>query len=369
VGAARAVRRACARPLAAPPPASSQQNPFLLLGRRRCSAGGDRSRRPAERCDACSRRRAPGMQPARRVGRAGDKSSRRVGRVAVPGAAAGTSPASPLRAPILTHAPRRLRGCPRRRAAGRRRSAPGYKSGARRRSLICCAAMEPQMLQQLETLCESLYKSQDPQLRQQSEQARAAAAAAACACAARPCCAPRHAAALTQRGARACGRQMLRAFGTNTEYIPQCKAILDASNNPYAQHFAASSLVRLLTENTLSSQARARPAQRRSRPRAKRASAPRPDAHARARRARAAAPGHAQLRAGLPRLPRHRAGELRDHWCGSRRGGSTPRASPLRLTHAPALLRRRHGAPQRSYSSWCAPRRSAGSTARRSRAS
>ena len=49
---------------------------------------------------------------------------------------------------------------------------------------------------------------------------------------------------------------MLRAFGTNTEYIPQCKAILDASSNPYAQHFAASSLVRLLTENTLSSQAR-----------------------------------------------------------------------------------------------------------------
>jgi hypothetical protein len=34
--------------------------------------------------------------------------------------------------------------------------------------------------------------------------------------------------------------------------------VLDASNNPYAQHFAASSLVRLLTENTLSSQVRAR---------------------------------------------------------------------------------------------------------------
>ena len=49
---------------------------------------------------------------------------------------------------------------------------------------------------------------------------------------------------------------MLRPFGTNTEYIPQCKAVLDGSINPYAQHFAASSLVRLLTENTLSSQVR-----------------------------------------------------------------------------------------------------------------
>ncbi len=49
---------------------------------------------------------------------------------------------------------------------------------------------------------------------------------------------------------------MLRAFGTNTEYIPQCRAILDGSSNPYAQHFAASSLVKLLTENTLSPQAR-----------------------------------------------------------------------------------------------------------------
>ena len=50
---------------------------------------------------------------------------------------------------------------------------------------------------------------------------------------------------------------MLRAFGTNTEYIPQCRAILDGSSNPYAQHFAAASLIKLLTENSgLSPQAR-----------------------------------------------------------------------------------------------------------------
>lgn len=49
---------------------------------------------------------------------------------------------------------------------------------------------------------------------------------------------------------------MLRAFTTNTEYIPQCKAILDASASPYAQHFAASSLTRLVTENALTPQLR-----------------------------------------------------------------------------------------------------------------
>lgn len=50
---------------------------------------------------------------------------------------------------------------------------------------------------------------------------------------------------------------MVRAFGTSTEYIPQCRAMLDGSANPYCQHFAASSLVRLLTENTLAPQASA----------------------------------------------------------------------------------------------------------------
>jgi hypothetical protein len=40
--------------------------------------------------------------------------------------------------------------------------------------LACAAAMEPHMLVQLETVCESLYKAQDAAQRQQSEQARAA---------------------------------------------------------------------------------------------------------------------------------------------------------------------------------------------------
>ena len=52
---------------------------------------------------------------------------------------------------------------------------------------------------------------------------------------------------------------LLRSFGTNPEYIPQCKAILDASANPFAQHFAAQCLSRLLTDNTLSSQERPAP--------------------------------------------------------------------------------------------------------------
>lgn len=58
------------------------------------------------------------------------------------------------------------------------------------------AAMES--LQQLEVVCEQLYNSPDPATRRQSE-------------------------------------QLLRGFGSNPEYIPQCKAILDNSANPFAQ--------------------------------------------------------------------------------------------------------------------------------------
>lgn len=53
-------------------------------------------------------------------------------------------------------------------------------------------------LQQLEAVCEQLYNSPDPATRRQSE-------------------------------------QLLRGFGSNPEYIPQCKAILDNSSNPFAQ--------------------------------------------------------------------------------------------------------------------------------------
>ena len=94
--------------------------------------------------------------------------------------------------------------------------------------------MEPQMLAQLEAVCESLYKSADPQERQQSEQARARAAAPLSAVGEvlRRRCAPRARARLTRlRTWLPRPRQMLRPFGTNTEYIPQCKAILDATSN------------------------------------------------------------------------------------------------------------------------------------------
>jgi exportin-7 len=81
--------------------------------------------------------------------------------------------------------------------------------------------MEAQTLQTLESLCETLYNTQDAAQRSQTE-------------------------------------QMLRPFGTSTEYIPQCRAILDASSNPFAQHFAAASLLKLLTEHsTLTPQVRA----------------------------------------------------------------------------------------------------------------
>lgn len=74
-------------------------------------------------------------------------------------------------------------------------------------------------LAQIEQMCESLYKSQDPTQRQQAE-------------------------------------QMLRAFSNSADYIPQCRLILDQSQNPYAQHLAANSIVKLLSDNTLSAQLR-----------------------------------------------------------------------------------------------------------------
>jgi len=81
--------------------------------------------------------------------------------------------------------------------------------------------MEAHTLQTLESLCETLYNTQDAAQRSQTE-------------------------------------QMLRPFGTSTEYIPQCRAILDTSSNPFAQHFAAASLLKLLTEHsTLTPQVRA----------------------------------------------------------------------------------------------------------------
>lgn len=66
-------------------------------------------------------------------------------------------------------------------------------------------------LQQLEHLCERLYNAQDPSGRSHAE-------------------------------------SMLRVFATNPEYISQCKTILDASESPYAQLMAASSLTQLVTD-------------------------------------------------------------------------------------------------------------------------
>ncbi|KAK9818400.1 hypothetical protein WJX72_012091 [[Myrmecia] bisecta] len=72
-----------------------------------------------------------------------------------------------------------------------------------------------QQLPQLEALCERLYNSQDPQERSQAE-------------------------------------QFLRVFGLSTEYVAHCKAILDSSQSAYAQHLASSSLIKVITEHTLS---------------------------------------------------------------------------------------------------------------------
>ncbi|KAI3436525.1 hypothetical protein D9Q98_005942 [Chlorella vulgaris] len=51
---------------------------------------------------------------------------------------------------------------------------------------------------------------------------------------------------------RAQAEQMLRVFGTSTEYVAHCKTILDNSTSPYAQVLASSSLIKIVTEHTLS---------------------------------------------------------------------------------------------------------------------
>eukprot|EP00798_Chlamydomonas_sp_ICE-L_P019293 gene19293-25939_t len=51
--------------------------------------------------------------------------------------------------------------------------------------------------------------------------------------------------------------QMLGVFGQSTEYIADLKAILDSSSSPYAQHMAATSLLKLATEHSLSAPVRA----------------------------------------------------------------------------------------------------------------
>uniref|UniRef100_A0A1D1ZXG9 Importin N-terminal domain-containing protein n=1 Tax=Auxenochlorella protothecoides TaxID=3075 RepID=A0A1D1ZXG9_AUXPR len=74
-----------------------------------------------------------------------------------------------------------------------------------------------QQLPQLEALCLQLYTAQNPQDRLHAEQS-------------------------------------LRVFTTSTDYVPHCKTILDVSSSPYAQLLAASSLLKVVTEFTLSNQ-------------------------------------------------------------------------------------------------------------------
>eukprot|EP00803_Ostreobium_quekettii_P004119 evm.model.scf_281.4 EVM.evm.TU.scf_281.4 scf_281:37255-51104(+) len=72
-----------------------------------------------------------------------------------------------------------------------------------------------QQLPQLEALCERLYNSQVPEERAQAE-------------------------------------QHLRMFGASTEGINACKAILDNSQSAYAQLLASSSLLKIVTEHSVS---------------------------------------------------------------------------------------------------------------------
>lgn len=91
------------------------------------------------------------------------------------------------------------------------------ESGQENLSAIVSSYMES--LAQLEVLCERLYNSQDS-----SERARA--------------------------------ESTLQCFSVNTDYISQCQFILDNTSSPYAQMLASSSLVKQVTEHTLSLQLR-----------------------------------------------------------------------------------------------------------------
>lgn len=131
---------------------------------------------------------------------------------------------------------------------------------------------------------------------------------------------------------------MLRAFATNTEYIPQCRAILDGSSNPYAQHFAAASLIKLLTENSgLSPQVRPSLQPARTPPHGSRA---------------------AQLRLDMRN---YTLNLLATRGLGLESfvvtGACSSQCPPRRASHASA---------QRSSCFWCAPPRLGGSSWRRS---
>eukprot|EP00854_Cymbomonas_tetramitiformis_P016305 gene16305-19350_t len=74
--------------------------------------------------------------------------------------------------------------------------------------------MQAEQLSQLEQLCERLYNSADPAERSHAE-------------------------------------QTLRGFWSSTEYISQCQVLLDQSSHPYAHLLAANSLVRQVTESSV----------------------------------------------------------------------------------------------------------------------
>ncbi|DBA92724.1 hypothetical protein WJX77_011928 [Trebouxia sp. C0004] len=73
-----------------------------------------------------------------------------------------------------------------------------------------------EQLPQLESLCQALYLSQDHQERSRAE-------------------------------------QYLRVFGQSADSVSMCKAVLDSSHSPYAQLLASSSLIKIVTEQALSS--------------------------------------------------------------------------------------------------------------------
>ena len=74
-------------------------------------------------------------------------------------------------------------------------------------------------LAQLEVLCERLYNSQDSAERAHAE-------------------------------------NTLKCFSVNADYIPQCQFILDNALTPYALMLASSSLLKQVTEHSLSLQLR-----------------------------------------------------------------------------------------------------------------
>ena len=96
------------------------------------------------------------------------------------------------------------------------------------RKHLFAQAMESGDLVRFEQLCQSLYSATDPSERQSAESVRAMFL-------------------LDGENAANTVAQALASFGSSSEHISQCEAVIDQSTHPYALLVAATALTKLVT--------------------------------------------------------------------------------------------------------------------------